>query len=228
MPAPLSIVIPTLDAADTLAATAEALLEGVTSGLIREVVISDGGSTDETLTVARELGAVLVEGEPGRGSQIARGVFASHAPWILVLHADTALTAGWSDEVRRHIHGDTGLAAYFKLRFDVEGFAPTMIAKGANWRSSALGLPFGDQALVISRRLLKQIGGVPEIPLMEDVVLAQRLKGRLVALNAEAITSAERYRRGGWTRRSARNLLTLARFKLGASPEDLSSGYRKR
>lgn len=228
MPAPLSIIIPTLNAADGLAATAESLIDGVTEGLTRELIVSDGGSTDETLRVARELGATVIEGTAGRGQQIARGVFAAKAPWMLILHADTRLSPGWTDAVREHMNGDAGKAAYFRLRFDARGLAPAVVARGANLRSRRLGLPYGDQGLLISRRLLKQIGGIPEVALMEDVILADRLKGRLVELDGEAVTSPARYERDGWARRVVRNLWTLGRFRMGASPDALARAYSRR
>ena len=87
-------------------------------------------------------------------------------------------------------------------------------------------MPYGDQGLLIRRALYDAVGGHPDQPLMEDVVLARALRGRLVALDAVAETSAEKYRRDGWLRRGARNLVTLARHAAGADPEDLARRYR--
>ena len=227
MPAPITVVIPTLDAEAALPATADALLEGVTNGLIAGLVISDGGSADGTRTVAKELGALWVEGPPGRGGQIARGIAAATTDWVLILHADTWLSEGWSAAARRHIADQPEKAGYFRLRFRGEGLAPRLVAGGANLRSRFLGLPWGDQGLLIRRDVLAEVGGVPEVPLMEDVALARRLKGRLRMLGAEALTSAERYRRDGWARRVLANLGLLLRYALGADPEALAERYRK-
>jgi len=225
MPAPLSIVIPTLNAADALPATAEALLEGASSGLVRELVISDGGSTDATERVAKELGAVWVTGPAGRGPQLRRGVAASRAPWVLLLHADTHLSPGWAEVAYRHMHDNPDRAAWFRLRFRASGIAPRLVAGGANLRSRVFGLPYGDQGLLIARALLEEVGGVPDLPLMEDVTLARALRGRLVGLAAEAETSAERYAREGWLWRVTANLGTLARFALGGDPAVLKARY---
>lgn len=225
MPAPLSVVIPTLDAAALLPQTAEALLEGVSSGLIRELVLSDGGSTDETRQVAEELGAVWTEGSAGRGGQLRRGVDASSGDWLLLLHADTQLSPGWAEAAYRHMRDTPEKAGWFRLRFRAEGLAPKVVAGGANLRSRFLGLPYGDQGLLLSRNLLQSVGGVPDIPLMEDVALARRLKGRLTGIDAEARTSAERYERDGWTRRTLRNLGTLLRYRLGTDPAALKTHY---
>lgn len=225
MVAPLSVVIPTLNAASALPETASALISGLTEGLVGDLVVSDGGSTDATLEVARGLGATVVEGPPGRGGQIARGVEAARADWLLILHADTHLGPSWTDAVWRHIDAGQNVAGYFRLAFRAEGTMPKLVAAGANFRSRWLGLPYGDQGLLVTRRLLDAVGGVPEVPLMEDVILARRLRKLKRPLNAEARTSAERYQSDGWMRRIARNLWTLARFQMGVPPERLTRGY---
>ena len=227
MPASLSVIIPTLNAGNELPETANALLNGVGDGLIREIIISDGGSGDDTLEIAKELGAIVIEGSPGRGQQMACGVEAAQGEWFLLLHADSWLGDGWVDSALHHMNTHPDKAGWFKLRFRASGIAPAILAKGANLRSSLFGLPYGDQGLLISRRLLEDIGGVPQIPLMEDVALARKLKGRLRCLGAKMRTSAQRYETGGWVRRPLHNLGTLFRYLLGVDPEALSARYRK-
>lgn len=227
MPAPLSIVVPTLNAARHLQQTLASLVPGLQINLIRELVVVDGGSGDATRQIAEDAGAVIVSAEPGRGQQIASGVAAAKGDWVLILHADTELSPEWADVALNHISRGQG-AAYFRLQFRASGFWPGFIAGGANLRSTLLGLPYGDQGLLISRDLLARIGGVPDVPLMEDVILARRLKGNLTPLAAIATTSAERYQREGWLRRALRNLSLLARFLAGVSPERLAEGYRGR
>lgn len=228
MRAPISVVIPTLNAAGLLPGTAEALMAGVTEGVIGELIVSDGGSVDGTLEVARALGAEIVEGPSGRGGQIARGVAVARGSWVLILHADTHLSAHWVEAALRHMaeHGDA--AGYFRLVFRAAGLAPKLVALGANLRSRVFGLPYGDQGLLAARSVLDSVGGVPDVPLMEDVALARALKGRLRMMEAEAQTSAARYLAEGWTRRVLRNLWTLMRYLAGARPETLVRGYEKR
>ncbi len=228
MPAPLSIVIPTLNAADGLPGTIAALVPGLEAGLIAELIVSDGGSKDGTLDIADAAGAVVVNGSPGRGGQIARGVEAARAEWLLILHADTVLGPEWVEAARGHINAHRDKAGYFRLQFRAQGVWPGLIAAGANLRSKFFGLPYGDQGLLIAWTMLEAQGGVPDIPLMEDVVLARRLKGRLRPLEAVAATSAARYQRDGWLRRAFGNLVLLVRFALGATPEDLAARYRAR
>ncbi|MFG6498747.1 TIGR04283 family arsenosugar biosynthesis glycosyltransferase [Sulfitobacter sp. 1A13191] len=226
MRAPISVVIPTLNAATALPACLAALVEGLQAGLIREVILSDGGSTDGTRALADGWGAEVVSGAPSRGGQLRHGCDGAQGAWLLVLHADTVLAPGWSDAVQDHMARRTEGAGWFRLRFDQRGLAPRLVAGWANLRSD-LGLPYGDQGLLLPRALYDAVGGYPDQPLMEDVALARALRGRLTRLNGVAVTSAEKYRRQGWLRRGGRNLWTLARYAMGASPEALAESYRR-
>lgn len=228
MPAPISIVIPTLGAAVDLPGTLSSLFEGLDAGVIRELVISDGGSEDDTVRIAEEAGARVVSGRPGRGGQLRRGVAAATGDWVLILHADTQLSPGWSAVARAHIAERPGEAGYFRLAFRSQGLAPHIVAGWANVRSRLFALPYGDQGLLLSRKLLDEVSGVPDIPLMEDVALARALQRRLCPLDAVAATSARRYEREGWLRRGARNLVMLTRYLLGADPSRLADDYRRR
>ncbi|MDD9922465.1 MAG: TIGR04283 family arsenosugar biosynthesis glycosyltransferase [Boseongicola sp.] len=228
MPAPVDVIIPTLNAADALPDCAEALLPGVTSGLIGNLIVSDGGSTDGTQNIAKELGAIVIEGKPSRGGQIRQGVERSNAPWVLIVHADTELSPTWVEAVQRHRESNPNQAGFFRLAFSSSGMAAAIVAGGANLRSNWLKLPYGDQGLFVSRSLLDDVGGVPDVPLMEDVMLAKALKGRMRMLDATATTSAMKYERDGWVRRVVRNLTTLLRFKLGVSPDQLAQTYDRR
>jgi glycosyltransferase involved in cell wall biosynthesis len=114
MPAPLSVVLPTLNAARGLPACAAALMEGLAEGVVRELVVADGGSTDETLAIARALGAVVVEGPAGQ--EIARGVAAARGDWVLILRPDQILDPGWTVPVRAHMAAAQGQGARFRPR----------------------------------------------------------------------------------------------------------------
>ena len=227
MRAPLSVIIPTLNSTEVLGPTAASLMEGVDAGVVRELVISDGGSSDAIARVAEDLGAVFVGGQRGRGSQLAAGARAANGSWMLFMHADTQIEAGWSSIVRSHMSSSPELAGYFRLRFRSSGVAPRLVAAWANFRSRKLGLPYGDQCLLISRNHYDRIGGYSDIPLMEDVEMVRRLEGKLRMLDCDALTSASRYLEEGWFQRGSRNLTTLAKYLLGASPESLVKGYER-
>ncbi|MCZ0811812.1 MAG: TIGR04283 family arsenosugar biosynthesis glycosyltransferase [Pseudomonadota bacterium] len=223
MRAELSIVIPTLDAAEGLAHSLPALAEGLQEGLIRELIISDGGSLDATLRIAEEAGALVVTGCASRGGQLGRGAEAAGGAWLLFLHADTVLPGGWAELVRAQM--EEGRPAFFGLQFDAAGFAPACVAVWANLRSWLFHLPYGDQGLLISRSEYDAVGGYPDIVLMEDVAIARALGRRLQRLPGKVTTSAARYRRAGWLRRGARNIVLLMRYLMGARPEDLARRY---
>lgn len=225
MRAPISVVIPVLNAGDVLAGCVGALMEGVEAGLIRELIVSDGGSNDATRQIAEEIGALWVSGAPSRGGQLRRGCAAAKGEWILALHADTQLQAGWSDVAAAHLQRSE--AGYFKLAFASGGVPARIVAGWANLRSRVLGLPYGDQGLLISRAVYQEVGGYEDMPLMEDVAMARALSGRLRALDARAVTSAQKYEKAGWLRRGGRNLWTLLRYFAGVPVERLAAQYRR-
>jgi len=223
--APISVVIPTLNAASALAPCLGALGEGLNADLIREVIVTDGGSTDGTLELADQAGAVIVKGDASRGGQLRRGCEAAQGEWLLIVHADSWLEEGWTESVLRHLASDEGCAGYFRLRFRAKGLAPRIVENWANMRSRFFEMPYGDQGLLIRRDMYDDVGGFADIPLMEDVAIARNLKGRLEPLSATIATSADRYLRDGWARRSFRNGLTLMRYLLGVDPERLRRDY---
>jgi rSAM/selenodomain-associated transferase 2 len=211
----IDVVIPTLNAARSLAMT----LDSVRGDAGIAVTVCDGGSRDDTTTIARHAGATVVVTQPGRGRQLARGAAAGSAAWLLFLHADTTLSPGWTTAARRFMADATSKAGYFRLRFASADRRARRIERLVAWRSRTLGLPYGDQGLLIARAFYRQLGGFRDLPLMEDVDLARRIGRRnLVPLDAEAVTSAERYERDGWLARPVRNLGCLALYFAGLSP----------
>ncbi len=226
---PLSIVIPALDAALTLPAVLRSLEEGRAAGLLREVLVVDGGSGDATATLARAEGARVLAAPRGRGRQLAAGGAAAAGAWLLFLHADTRLAPGWSAAARAFIAAEENgrRAGYFRLRLDDAARAARRIEAGARWRARLLGLPYGDQGLLLAAALYRALGGFRPLPLMEDVDFARRLgRRRLMPLAAEAVTSAARYRRDGYVARPLRNLACLALYFLGVPPRALLRFYR--
>ena len=224
----ISFVIPALNAAKTLPDVVDAIA-CADRMLACDITVVDGGSTDETRRVAREKGARVLPAARGRGRQLHTGGEAAGGAWLLFLHADTRLAPGW----RRAVHefatkpGNGNRAAVFRLRLDDAHPQARRIERLVGWRTRALGLPYGDQGLLISREFHDRIGGFKPLPLFEDVDIVRRIgKSRLDMLDADAITSADRYRRGGWWLRPARNLSCLALYFLGVPPKLIEKLYR--
>ncbi len=234
-PVALSIVIPTLNAADTLPACLAALAPAVgtppngrSAARISEVIVADGGSRDGTQVVARRFGARVLRAPPGRGRQLAAGAAAAKADWLLFLHADTVLGAGWARAAARFAAdpGNSLRAAAFRFALDDEAPGARRVERLVAWRCRALALPFGDQGLLMSRALYDELGGFRPLPLMEDVDLVRRIgPRRLALLEAPAVTSAARYRNEGYWLRPLRNLACLGLYFLGVPPRLLVRLY---
>jgi rSAM/selenodomain-associated transferase 2 len=213
--ADIDVVIPTLNAACSLARTL-AILEGPPAAL--SVTVCDGGSRDDSAAIARRAGATVVTAQAGRGRQLAAGADAGCAPWLLFLHADTTLGAGWRDALKRFMaqRENARCAGYFRLRLDSADPRARRIERLAAWRCRTFGLPYGDQGLFMARAFYRELGGFRPLPLMEDVDFVRRIGRRhLQALEADAVTSARRYETDGWLLRPLRNLTCLALFFAG-------------
>lgn len=201
-------------------------MEGVMNGVVREVIISDGGSSDETVPIAQESGALVVEGSQGRGMQLQRGAAIARSTWLLFLHADTALSPGWTSAVGTHIDTQSDAAGYFHFSPFPNTAASRRLAFWVNLRCRVFALPYGDQGLLISKVLYDGIGGFTPLALMEDVDLARRLgRARLRPMDARAITSVEKHLRDGVMRRSAKNLWLLLQFLCGVDANRLAKSY---
>jgi len=222
---PVSVIIPTLDAAGELPATLAALAGAAP---IREIVVADGGSQDDTVALAREAGARVVEAPRGRGTQLACGAAAAVSDWLLFLHADSRPAAGWESAVKSFIAvpGASGRAGYFAFALDDPHPAARRVERLVAWRCRRLALPYGDQGLLIARPLYETVGGFAAIPLMEDVDLVRRLgRRRLAPLPAAVSSSARRYRADGYIRRPLRNLLCLSLYFAGLPPRHIARLY---
>jgi rSAM/selenodomain-associated transferase 2 len=227
----ISVIIPTLNAQETLGATLAALVPAVVDGLVREVIVVDGGSTDDTERIVDIAGATFVTAPKGRGGQLAAGARAARFPWLLFLHADTVLQPGWEREAQTFIERiDSGRrepsAAAFRFALDDSGMRARLLEKLVHLRCLTLRLPYGDQGLLLPVGLYRSLGGFKDMPLMEDVDFVRRLGARrLTFLRSEAVTSAERYRTGGYLRRSLRNLMCFSLYLLRVPPGVIARLY---
>lgn len=220
----LSVIIPTLNAETTLGETLAALVPAVVEGLVKEVIVVDGGSSDDTERIVDIAGANFIQTKTGRGGQLAAGAAKARFPWLLFLHADTVLQPGWEREVQAFIERvESGrrqpLAAAFRFALDDGGVMARLLEKLVALRCLILRLPYGDQGLLLPVSLYRSAGGYKDMPLMEDVEFIRRLGARRVTfLRTEAVTSAERYRQEGYLRRSLRNFLCFSLYTLRVPP----------
>jgi len=220
----ISVVIPTLNAEADLAAAIGSVRDGAA-----EIIVADGISTDGTRDVALAVDARIVESDQGRGLQLRTGGAAATADWILFLHADTRLSDGWEVEVAAFaadpVNADR--AGVFTFSLDDPSPQARRMERLVGWRTRRLGLPYGDQGLLISRELYRRLGGFRAIPLMEDVEIVRRIgRKNITVLKTRAVTSAIRYRRGGWWGRPVRNIFCLMLYFMGVPPRTLVRIYR--
>ncbi|MGB1829443.1 MAG: glycosyltransferase, partial [Paracoccaceae bacterium] len=150
MRAPVSVIIPTLNAESALPTLLSSLFEGLDAAIIREVIVADGGSRDATVDMAEKVGCHVEHCAKGRGGQIRQGISVAKGDWVLILHADSVLGSGWSEGFERYLE-DPATAWYFTLKFNSDHPMARLTAGWANRRARLLGLPYGDQGLLVNR-----------------------------------------------------------------------------
>ena len=208
----ISVVIPALDEASRIVRTVETVIApGV------EVIVVDGGSRDETCRLARDAGARVLVSPRGRARQLRMGSEESSGSVVLFLHADTDLESGWQEGIRTALSDPLCAGGAFAFRFAERGVRERWIELGVALRIAIFNLPYGDQALFIRRSVLEQMGGMPIVPMMEDLDLVRGIKraGQLRMLPLAATTSSRRYRARGGPRTVLEHQIALLGWALG-------------
>jgi rSAM/selenodomain-associated transferase 2 len=219
----LSVIIPTLNEAETLAAALEAVPPGA------DLIVSDGGSADETVAIAERHGARVVTGERGRARQLNRGAQAASGDVLLFVHGDCVLGPDTGDEVMLALEDKKTVGGSFSLRIRNAGWGLKLIAATSNFRARHLGTPYGDQGLFVRRSAFDQVGGYPELPFMEDVALVRELTtlGKLLQLNEPITTSRRHWQNLGPLATTLLNWSMVSLYTIGVPAETLAPYYRK-
>jgi len=194
-----------------------------------QILIVDGGSQDATCLITKMKGAEFIDCTKGRGQQLVKGAQYSSGDWLLFIHADTILTANWSNEISMFMADSKNYrkVGVFRFGLDDQTKAAKRLELIVNLRAKYFGLPYGDQGLLIKREFYNYLGGFRPMPLMEDVDLIRRIGHcRLVHFKSVARTSASRYKESGYTCRSLKNLFCLGLYFLGVEPNKLIKFYQ--
>lgn len=222
----ISIIIPTLNEEKNIGAA----LSGLRDIPDIEIIVVDGGSDDQTVSIAKSCGAQVISAPPGRACQMNKGAKTANGDILLFLHGDTILPAGFEHHVRQIIINSKAVAGAFPLSINASGLGIRLVEKMTNFRAKYLQMPYGDQAIFISAGLFRQMGGFPKVPLMEDFALIRKLrkKGRIEIVPLPVLTSGRRWKKLGVLRTTCINQIIILGYLLGLSPGRLADWYRNR
>ena len=220
----ISVIVPTLNERACLAAT----LDAVALSASDELIVVDAGSSDATPDIARRYTSKVYQGPRGRARQMNHGARSAGGDILLFLHADTLLPPGALDAVRRALQQPGTGGGAFRLSIAPATPALRLVAWGTNLRSRFGGLPYGDQALFVWRRVFEELGGYDDVPFMEDIRLVQALRrsGRLAIVPQAVVTSGRRWQRDGVLVTTSRNVALMTLYFCGVPPATLKRWYR--
>jgi len=219
----VTVIIPTLDEGSVIERTLARLSE--IPGL--EIIVVDGGSSDQTIKVSRPHAQVMTA-HPGRAHQMNEGARHAKGDILLFLHADYIISEEGVEDRLRALEDPEVVGGAFRLEIDSPKWMLRAIARLANWRTRMTRVPYGDQGLFVRASVFKELGGYPTLPLMEDLELSRRLKrkGRVVILRESIRTSSRRWDKEGIAYVTLRNQLLVLFYFLGVPVSLLASWYR--
>jgi rSAM/selenodomain-associated transferase 2 len=212
----ISIIIPDLHEEQTIAPTLETRSQLTPD----EIIVVDGGSTDRTREIVQRTPAKCIVAPRGRAQQMNAGAQAATGDVLLFLHADTRLPASALTEVRTALGDLRCVGGRFDVKFDREAWMFRLIGTLMNVRSRVTKIATGDQAIFVRRGVFDEIGGFPDLPLMEDVAFSRLLKkrGRIACLRRHVVTSARRWEKAGVWRTILKMWTLRLLFFTGVSP----------
>ncbi|MBD2362958.1 TIGR04283 family arsenosugar biosynthesis glycosyltransferase [Anabaena minutissima FACHB-250] len=221
----ISIIIPTLNEAANIK---QAIFTTQPSTNI-EIIVVDAGSEDETVAIADAMGVKVILSTPGRAVQMNLGAAVASGEILLFLHADTRLPIGFDEMIRTALQQPGVVAGAFTLQIDAPVFALRLVEWGVKWRSHFWQMPYGDQAIFMTKVVFQKIGCFPETPIMEDFELIQRVKriGKIANIAVPVITSARRWLQKGVFKTTLINQIVVIGYLFGVPPARLRKLYRR-
>ncbi|MBD2292892.1 TIGR04283 family arsenosugar biosynthesis glycosyltransferase [Anabaena sphaerica FACHB-251] len=221
----ISIIIPTLNEANNL----KAAISSTQPSNNVEVIVVDGGSNDGTPSVAQFLGATVISSAPGRAIQMNTGAAIASGEILLFLHADTRLPTGFDAMIRTALQQPATIVGAFALRIDSPHWGLRLVEWGVKWRSHLWQMPYGDQAIFLTKKAFEEVGNFPQMPIMEDFELITRLKGlnKITIIDVPVITSPRRWLKKGIFMTTLLNQIIIIAYLFGVSPERIRKWYRR-
>jgi rSAM/selenodomain-associated transferase 2 len=219
---PISVIIPTLNEAENIAAT-------LASTKNAEVIVVDGGSQDSTVRIAKKWGAkVLVSTSASRAQQMNLGAREASGEILLFLHADTRLPSQFEIMVHQAISSNI-VAGAFALQIDGSTWGLRLVEIGVNMRSRILALPYGDQAIFLNAQLFHNLTGFADLPIMEDFELICRLRrrGQIAIISTPVVSSKRRWQKLGILQTILINQVAIITYLIGISPQKIAVWYRR-
>ncbi|MEA5574268.1 TIGR04283 family arsenosugar biosynthesis glycosyltransferase [Calothrix sp. UHCC 0171] len=220
----ISIIIPTLNESTNI----EVAAASIQSAKNIEIIVVDGGSQDNTIEIVQKLGIKFIHSLPGRASQMNAGALLATGNILLFLHADTQLPPKFDTVVREALKSPGVVAGAFNLKINASPWSLRLVEWGVKVRSHLFHLPYGDQAIFIKQEVFEQVGGFPELPIMEDFEMMRRLQrmGRIQIVPTAVVTSARRWLKKGVFKTTLINQMAIIAYFLGVSPTRIRYWYR--
>lgn len=220
----ISIIIPVLNEASLIKDTLSRLQHNPDV----EIIVVDGGSTDETVALVKQLGVTVITVTDGRAAQMNAGAAIAQGKSLLFLHSDTQLPSNYQKLIAETLSQPQVIAGAFELAIDSTIKSLRLVEIMVKIRSRFCSLPYGDQAIFITKKTFIAVGGFEQLPIMEDFEFIQRLKrqGKIAIAPASVITSSRRWQKLGVIKATLINQLIILGYYLGISPLKLKNFYR--
>jgi len=219
----ISIIIPTLNECDTLPSTLKPLQAFRQTQI--EIIVVDGGSSDDTMSIASTLADKILSADKGRAHQMNAGAEKAAGEVLLFLHADAQLPDNATPLIEQYVRPKQW--GRFNVRLNSPHWLLKMNGWLMNYRSCLTGIVTGDQGLFVHRTMFEEIGGFPDIPLMEDIAISKKLKqyNRPICLKSRITVDTRYWEQHGIWRSIFRMWKIRLAYFLGIPAEHLVNKY---